>query len=276
MNIVRSFQLEWLKMKHYRIFWVLFGMYLLSLVVIASFGAFFLEWLKSKGADFNGIDPTILPIYDFPDIWQNITWLAAFLKIFPAFIVIISVNNDLTYNTLRQNVIDGISKKEYLLSKLALVLFLAFSGAIVLFAMGLLTGSIYSHTHAVEAMFSDIEFLFAFFYQVVTYCMLAFLLSLIIKKSGFVIVALFLYTLMFEPILGAILANAPQIKETTAWIVDFLPAMSLFNLIDVPFPRYFFWEIKDYIGLKELSIVTGWLILYVSLTSRILVNRDLK
>lgn len=276
MNILRSFQLEWLKMKHYRIFWVLFGMYLLSLVVISSFGAFFLEWLKSKGADFNGIDPTILPIYDFPDIWQNITWLAAFLKIFPAFIVIISVNNDVTYNTLRQNVIDGISKKEYLLSKFALVLFLAFSGTIVLVAMGILTGSIYSHTHDVGAMFTDMEFLFAFFYQVVTYCMLAFLLSLVIKKSGFVIVALFLYTLMFEPILAAILANAPQIKDTTGWIVDFLPAMSLFNLIDVPFQRYFFWEIKDYIGLKELAIVTGWLIFYVSLTSRLLVKRDLK
>lgn len=276
MNILRSFQLEWLKMKHYRIFWVLFGMYLLSLVVISSFGAFFLEWLKSKGADFNGIDPTILPIYDFPDIWQNITWLAAFLKIFPAFIVIISVNNDVTYNTLRQNVIDGISKKEYLLSKFALVLFLAFSGTIVLVAMGILTGSIYSHTHDVGAMFTDMEFLFAFFYQVVTYCMLAFLLSLVIKKSGFVIVALILYTLMFEPILAAILANAPQIRETTGWIVDFLPAMSLFNLIDVPFQRYFFWEIKDYIGFKELAIVTGWLIFYVSLTSRLLVKRDLK
>lgn len=276
MNILRSFQLEWLKMKHYRIFWVLFGMYLLSIVVVASFGAFFLQWLKSKGMDFNGIDPTILPIYDFPDIWQNIAWLAAFLKIFPAFIVIISVNNDVTYNTLRQNVIDGISKKEYLLSKFALVLFLALSGTIMVFVMGLLTGSIYSNTYAIGAMFKDLEFLFAFFYQVVTYCMLAFLLSLIIKKSGFVIVALFLYTLMFEPILGAILGNVPQIKDTTAWIVDLLPAMSLFNLIDVPFPRYFFWEIRDYIGIRELAIVTGWLIFYVGITSRILVKRDLK
>ena len=276
MNIIRSFQLEWLKMKHYRIFWVLFGMYLIALLVIASFGAFFLEWLKSKGADFNGIDPTIIPIYDFPDIWQNITWLAAFLKIFPAFIVIISVNNDVTYNTLRQNVIDGLSKKEYLLSKFALVLFLALSGTLLLFATGLVTGLAYSHTHAIGAMFTDLEFLFAFFYQVVTYCMLAFLLSLIIKKSGFVIVALFLYTLMFEPILAAFLGNFPPIRETTAWIVDFLPAMSLFNLIDIPFPRYFFWEIKDYLGWKEMAIVTGWLILYTGITSRILVKRDLK
>ena len=53
MNIIRSFQLEWLKLKHYRIFWVLYGMYMIALVVIASFGAFFLEWLKSKGADFS-------------------------------------------------------------------------------------------------------------------------------------------------------------------------------------------------------------------------------
>ncbi|HDO27491.1 MAG TPA: hypothetical protein ENH02_05180, partial [Bacteroidetes bacterium] len=68
--MIRALKLEWLKVRNYRVFWILTGMYLLALLVITSGGVFFLEWLKSEGADFRGIDPTIVPIYDFPDIWQ--------------------------------------------------------------------------------------------------------------------------------------------------------------------------------------------------------------
>ncbi len=276
MLLLRSFQLEWLKMRHYRIFWILFVMYLLALLFISTGGMFFLEWLKSKGADFDGLDPTIIPIYDFPDIWMNITWLSAFFKLFPAFVVIISVNNDLTYNTLRQNVVDGISKRQYLISKLSLVLFLALASTLFLLVIGLVTGAIYSHVHDLQFILMDLEFLFAFFLQVVTFCMLAFLLSLVIKKSGFVIVALFLWTIMFEPILAGILGNVREIREYTGWIVQFLPTISLFELIDIPFKRYALMEVEDYLVTRELLIVLGWLAVYTTLIYRFLVKRDLK
>ncbi|MFT5955807.1 MAG: hypothetical protein ACI8QD_002663, partial [Cyclobacteriaceae bacterium] len=44
-----AFKLEWLKLKHYRFFWILLGMYLVALFVICTFGVFFLEWLKRQG-----------------------------------------------------------------------------------------------------------------------------------------------------------------------------------------------------------------------------------
>jgi ABC-2 type transport system permease protein len=55
---------------------------------------FLMQYLKNQGAEFNGIDPTILPLYDFPDVWQNMTYVATFFKIILAFIVIISVTNE--------------------------------------------------------------------------------------------------------------------------------------------------------------------------------------
>ena len=89
--MIDAIKLEWLKIKNYRVFWILLGMYLFALTVIASGGVFFLEWLKNQGADFNGIDPTIVPIYDFPDIWQNMTYLGSYAKIFLAFMFFFSV-----------------------------------------------------------------------------------------------------------------------------------------------------------------------------------------
>jgi hypothetical protein len=252
-------------------------MYLLALIIIASGGVFFLEWLKREGADFDGIDPTILPIYDFPDIWQNTTYLGSFVKVLLAFIVIISVNNDVVHGTMRQNIIDGISKREYIMSKLLQITTLAGISTLFLFLMGLINGSIYSHVWGTEYIFDELEFLFAYFYEIIVYCALAFLLSLVIKKAGFVIVFLFLYTLMFEPIITTIMINVPYFKETYApEIAEFFPIKTLNNLISVPYGKYVFIEIKDNVSLKAIAITTGWFAIYLTSIFYILNKRDLK
>ncbi len=275
--MIRALKLEWLKVKNYRVFWVLLIMYLVALLIIASGGGLFLAWLKQEGADFKGIDPTIIPIFDFPDIWQNITYLGSFVKIFLAFIVIISVNNDLTYNVLRQNVIDGFSKNEYIASKMMMIFTLAIASTLFLFIAGLINGALYSHVIGTENIFSDLKFLVAYFYEIIIYCTLAFLLALLIKKAGFVIVALFLYTFMFEPIADAILVNAPYFKAGM-WphIVQFFPIKSLNNLIKVPFGRYVFMEIEDSISFSAIAITFGWFIFYISSILYILKKRDIK
>ncbi len=275
--MIRAFKLEWLKLRNYKVFWILLVMYLFALVIISSFGVFFLEWLKVQGADFDGIDPTIIPIYDFPDIWQNTTYLASFLKLLLAFIVIISVNNEQSYQTLRQNVIDGISKKEFLMSKLSLILFLGLLSTTFLFVTGLINGSIYSHVHGTSYIFDEMEFLFAYGYDIIIYCSLAFLLTILIKKTGFVIIVLTLYSLMFEPILTAVFEYNSHF-DGTFWetLVPYFPVRTLNNLIPLPFPRYFFQEITDNVPISAIAISTGWLIFYLGTIYYLLRRRDLK
>ena len=275
--MIRTLKLEWLKLRNYRIFWILLTMYILALIVIAAGGGLFLEWLKKEGVDFDGIDPTILPIYDFPDIWQNITYLASFGIILLAFIVIISVNNDITYNTLRQNIIDGISKYEYIVSKMMLILSLSLLSTLVLFLLGIIHGALFSHVWGIGVIFDELEFVLVYFYQIIVFCTMAFFLSLIIKKSGFVIVALFLYSLMFEPIIAAIFENAPVFRDgIMPVIVQYFPVKSMNNLIDVPFGRYIFKEINDNVSIKVLLISFGWFVIYLSGIVFILKKRDLK
>lgn len=275
--MIRSIKLEWLKIKNYRAFWILLSMYTLALIVICFGGTFFLEYLKSKGAEFNGVDPTIIPIYDFPDIWQNTAYLGSFLKLFLAFIVIISVNNDQIYNTLRQNIIDGISKKEYLASKLLFIIALASISTFFLFLSGLINGALYSHVWDSQYIFDEMEFLVAYWYDIIIFCMFAFLLALLVKKSGFLIIALCLYTLMFEPVLVTILENHPNLRDGF-WsdFAKFLPISALNNLIPVPYPKYIFMEIEDNIPVSALAISTGWLVIFLLSITFVLNKRDLK
>jgi hypothetical protein len=274
--MIRALKLEWLKVRNYRVFWILTSMYLLAVVIIASGGVFFLEWLKYIGADFDGIDPTILPIYDFPDIWQNTTYLATFVKILLGFIVIISINNDIIHNTMRQNIIDGMSKREFIVSKLLKILALAFLSTLFLFITGFINGSIYSHVWGFEYIFDEMEYLAAYFYEIVVFCTLAFLVALLIKKAGFAIIVLFLYTLMFEPIATLNMELNPHLKDGLApHIAQFFPIRSLNNLISVPYGKYAFMEIEDNVSTSALAIVTGWFVIYLSSIFYILNRRDL-
>lgn len=274
--MIRAFTLEWLKLRSYRIFWILFAIYLLAQLVITNGGVLLLEWLKNQGADFNGIDPTIIPIYDFPDIWQNTAWLGSFVKVLIAFIIIISVNNDLAYNTMRQNIIDGVSKKEFILSKFSLILLISAICALVLFGSGLITGLVYSNVTASKYIFDELEYVVAYFYQLVIFSTMAFLLALIIKKAGFVIVFLLFYSSFLEPVVTSIMQYADFAKDQASWAVKFFPVYAINNLIDVPFPKYILREIQDDILWYEWLIASAWLAIFTYLIVYLLNRRDLK
>ncbi len=271
----RIIETEWLKLRHYKVFWALVIMYFAGLLIILSSGMFLMEFLKSKGAEFEGVDPTIIPLYDFPDVWQNMTYIATYFKLILGFIVIISITNEISYRTMRQNVIDGLSKWEFLQSKLALIVLLALTAVVFLFVEGLAMGLIYSHVKGIGDIFSELEFLAGYFLEVVTFLSFALLVGLVLKKAGFAIVFIFMYTLIFEPFLTVNLQYNELIKAHTDWIAPFFPIRAINNLIHVPFQRYVFMEIQDYIAWKDILIVIGWLGIFQLSIYSLLRKRDI-
>ena len=81
-------------------------------------------------------------IFNFPYIWHFNTFVAALLKIFLAIIIVSMMSNEYTYKTIKQNLIDGLSKKEFIASKfLTVVLFSLVSTGFV-FVTSLILGII--------------------------------------------------------------------------------------------------------------------------------------
>ena len=74
-----------------------------------------------------------IPIYQFPDIWHNITYVAGFLKFILAIYMIISITNEMTYDTLRQNIMNGLSRVDFIISKLVLVFLLSVGSTLFVF-----------------------------------------------------------------------------------------------------------------------------------------------
>ena len=61
-------------------------------------------------------------IFNFPYIWHFNTYIASWFKLFLAVVIVSMMANEYTYGTLKQNLIDGLSKKEFILSKFYVVI----------------------------------------------------------------------------------------------------------------------------------------------------------
>lgn len=254
--MLRLLRIDLKKLTNYRAFWVLNIMYGLLIFSIPVTVLEFMKWLKSKGAEFDGFDPMKIPVLQFPDIWQNITYIYTFLKIFLAIVVIISISNEYSYKTIRQNIIDGMSRIDFIKSKLLTILLLSLGSTLFVFLTGLITGFAYTPDVEFGDMFTGIAFIPAYFLDLFTYLVFAFFLTILLKRSALTVFILLLYA----PIEYTITANLP---DSIAFISEYFPLHAINNLIEIPFPKYWFQEIQDYVSLSAVAVVIGYVVLFI-------------
>ncbi len=257
------------KLTSYRTFWVVVGLYFITLGFTTASGMEFLKWLASKGAEFGSvIKINRIPLYHFPDIWQNLIYISGFFKLILAFMVVISVTNEFTYRTIRQNIIDGLSRTEFLLSKIFTNVLLSVLSCVMIFLIVMVTGLIYTPDLELSYLFTDIGFLGAYFLEIFAFLSYTLMLGLLIQRSGLTIVILSL-SFMIEFIIKA------NIDDYVAWAIPFFPMESISNLVAIPFPRYVFQEIQDYVSISSVAIVLCWTVAFNYLSYLKLKKSDL-
>lgn len=270
--MIRLLKIELQKVRPSRSFKVLASMYFIALFLICVGVMPFFQYLKSRFEDFDldGIDPTIIPFYEFPDIWQNVTSVAIWFKLLLGFSLIYSITNEFSYRTIRQNVIDGLSKKEFILSKIVMAGFLSLASTVFLFVLGLITGLIYSTELSLGLIFEDIYFLLAFALQLFTFLVFTLFVGTLIKKSIIAMGVLIFWTLVVENI-----AWGRMMYLGEEWISYILPVKAINQLIHIPFPKYLLQEVQDFITLPELGAVLFYMGLFYWATTRLVMKRDL-
>jgi len=211
-------------------------------------------------------------LFIFPKIWHNLTYIAGYFNVFLAIIIIFFICNEFTYKTLRQNIISGLSRLEYLLSKIYFILVLSLGTTIVIFLLGLVLGFIHSSNPSAGKIFdSYIQFLPGYFFQTFTYLIFAFFIAFLFKKSSLSIIALLFYTMMEQIIVWW--------KIPTDY-TQLMP-MKAFGR-QVHFPRLPIPEIdggafhfQDYISLPDVGIAFAYAAVFVGLIYWLLRKRDL-
>lgn len=254
--MIELLKIDLKKLTSYRTFWVVCGLYFLTLAFVTASGMEFLKWLASKVNEFEvKLNVSRIPFYHFPDVWQNLVFISGFFKLVLAIMVVISITNEYTYRTIRQNVIDGMSRWEFLQSKILTNVLLSLMSVVMIYLIALVTGMIYSPELVLSDIFSEFEFFPAYFLEIFSFLSYALMLGVLVQRSGLTIILLML-SHMIEAIVKV------NIPESADWLLQFFPMQSISNLVEMPFARYAFKEIQDYVSLVAVLIALVWAFLF--------------
>ncbi|MDF4221725.1 ABC transporter permease subunit [Maribacter sp. M208] len=277
--MIRLLQIEFIKLWNNRASKVLIISYFALLTSIALVAAikFDIGPIKFHLADQG--------IFNFPYIWHFNTFITAFFKLFLAIVIVSMMSNEYSNKTIKQNLIDGLSKKEFILSKFLTVITFSLVSTFFVFIVSLILGLIYSDFNELSIIFTDLEFLLAFFVKLTGFFSFCLFLGVLVKRSAFALGFLILWQ-VFEGIFRGIIRWKFFDSETTDMIMGFFPLQAMFNLIKEPFSRLGAVQsvanqmgeklaLDYYIHWYEIVIVLAWIAIFVYGSYAILKKRDL-
>jgi len=225
-------------------------------------------------------------IFNFPYIWHFNTYIASMLKFFLAIVIVSMMANEYSYGTLKQNLIDGMSKKEFVLSKFLTVFVFAASSAVFVFIMSLILGLCFSSYTEIGIIFSELEYILAYFVKLMGFFSFCLFLGILVKRSAFALGFLLVWGIIEGIARGILSFKLFPEGNTASYISMFFPLESMSNLIVEPFSRLSFvktistqigvTDVKDYgIHWYGILIVLAWTFIFMLLSYKLLQKRDL-
>lgn len=281
--MLRLLTIEFHKLRHNRASKVLSIIYFGLLTCIALIAAikFDIGPIKFHLADAG--------IFNFPYIWHFNTFMAAILKFFLLLVIVSMMANEYSYKTLKQNLIDGLSKKEFILSKFYTVVAFAAISTVFVFFISLILGLIYSDYNEISIITSDLEYLLAFFIKLVGFFTFGLFFGILVKRSAFAVGAMVVWLIiesMFKGYLFYAYRHADNSFKEVNDIMQFLPFESMANLIKEPFSRLnAVQSVANQIGEQftksydvqplDVLIVCIWTFIFIYSSYALLKKRDL-
>ncbi|MFC5044564.1 ABC transporter permease [Aquimarina hainanensis] len=228
-------------------------------------------------------------IFNFPYIWHFNTYIAAWAKLFLAIVIVSMMANEYSNRTLKQNLIDGLSKKEFIASKFLTVMAFSTISTIFLIILTMILGLSFSDFLEPYAIFKDqqyLQYIIAYFLKLTGFFAFCMFLGILIKRSAFALGFLFIWWGLENITFLILKFKVFKGQDIAEKIVQFFPLESMSNLIIEPFSRLNFIQSaanqlgtelsKDYsVHWYQCLIVLGWTSLFVFLSYQLLKRRDL-
>lgn len=235
---------EWLKMKKYPAFW-----WMLGIVALAYPGmnyAIYVNGYKDQlKSETMGPVLQMLPNpFTFPDVWQTVAFTSSLFVFLPSIVVIMFITNEYSFKTNRQNIIDGWSRRDFMMSKLIDVLIVTLIVTILYMLTAFTIGTVNASGNTIK-FWTGTQYVGLFFLQLFAQLSLALMIALLVKKA-FIALGIFLvYYFPLEPILVQIA------KKYWNGIGEYFPLEISDRLI--PYPRWFMEDEKDWYAMVEQS-----------------------
>jgi ABC-2 type transport system permease protein len=195
----RNLQIEWMKIKNYRVFQVFSVLYLIGILVIIYI--FYKIYIQLMGRVMSMGNPNpkdgsdLFKLFSEDTIWGTVCFSTSFLLYLPGMVIINLFINEVNFKTHRQNIIDGWKRETFIYTKISLIacisLVVTIMNMIAAFIMCQVTNTSFS-------LLSGIDTLGLSFVQTFVYLMFALLLATFFRRSGVAIIVFFIYGLLLE------------------------------------------------------------------------------
>jgi len=227
-------------------------------------------------------------IFNFPYIWHFNTYVAATLKFFLLLVIVSMMANEYSNKTLKQNLIDGLSKKQFVLSKFYTVIVFAAISTIFVFIVSLVLGLFYSDYKEFSIITSDLEYLVAFFVKLVGFFSFGLFLGILVKRSAFAIGAMVIWWMIegaYWLVALWLFKDAKEAMVKASNAMFWLPLEAMSNLIKEPGSKLGIVKnlakqmggfTKSYeVEVATILIVLVWTFIFIYMSYVLLKKRDL-
>ncbi|RMZ58662.1 ABC transporter permease [Chryseobacterium nematophagum] len=248
--MLKLLKIEYYKNLNYKPFKIFTLLYFAILIALLFIG---LVDFNLLGGTFNLKEEGI---YNFPEIWNFTTWIVALLKIFLGLIIVFSISQEFSNRMFKQNTIDGLSRKEFIGSKLLTIGIFTIISTLFVLVITLFLGYKYSNVKDSENVIKEMFFIGNYFVKLFTFFCFLMFLSIVLRKSMFVFLAFFVYWIMegifvgietFQKMKGLQGPQRNEVLQNDFFISHLLPLESMSNLIPNPIMRL---KLAKMMGLK--------------------------
>ncbi len=229
-NIIKT---EWLKLKHYKAFWLLLSVTAISYPGINGIAYYaFKDSIDAKSQSGQLVKMLLGNPFAFPQSFHTTAYLSSFFTFIPAIVVIMLVTNEYLFKTHRQNIIDGWKKNTFIWGKFISVVLVTLIVTIFYLAVACFIGILATKEMSGVNVLEKVNYIGLFSLQVFCQLSIAFLLGLLIRKA-FIAYGIYIF---YSFILENILSGFFRLKSKK-WGVDYghyLPFEISDRLIPLP------------------------------------------
>jgi hypothetical protein len=235
--IIKSLQLEWLKFSK--------NIVVKTIAIIFTIGFPFISLLgKRILRDAPPPVPSSNMLYEFPSVWDYQGYIGSwFVSILLGFLVIYLVTSEVSQKTMRQNILTGMTRKEYFISKLTSIVALSLFATAIYYISSIVLGLIHSDIYDLELIFDNNFGGFRFFLMSLGFLTFALLIGITIRRGILSIIIYFAYLMAIESIARFILMFKLQDR-----FPNFFPMNAIEDLHPNPLIR-----IPDMFTIKEFD-----------------------
>ena len=175
---------------------------------------------------------TILPLYQFPHVWNFTTWISSFYNISLVLLVIMLTCNEFNNKTYKQQLIFGLSRTDLLTEKILLISMLSIYVVILVGVSSITSGLIYSYKVTPGLIFERSWILANLFVQIFTYLLFGLLFSLIFRNMIVSGIVYLMYRVIIEPIIRVNVPEDLRWYFPSKFVTNLTPSPEILSLIE--------------------------------------------